>query len=36
MYDAVGLYVYMQRSLVVLGIIISCTVIRACLFCVSH
>ena len=27
MYDAV--YVYMQRSLVVLGIIINCTIIRA-------
>ena len=33
MYDAV--YVYVQRSLVVLGIIINCTVIRACLSCVS-
>ena len=33
MYDAV--YVYMQRSLVVLGIIINCTIIRACLSCVS-
>ena len=32
MYDAV--YVYVQRSLVVLGII-NCTVIRACLSCVS-
>ena len=33
MYDAV--YVYVQRSLVGLGIIINCTVIRACLSCVS-
>ena len=33
MYDAV--YVYVQRSLVGLGIIINCRVIRTCLSCVS-